>query len=180
MGYKQQAGHSYDNEVANAIHENTPDSVTAHSARGSGNTLHPSGDVLVRTPTTDHWLELKRHSWDRGKRGEILNESNKGEISQLLECRNKYTDVWLGVKFTHCRLLLLQARWSKRLRDDGSAFTHDAGDMVIRAFSPGVTNAGNLRMQKPDDTDVWPSATAGAEDHEVCIQRLQLDTHKRN
>lgn len=162
----QQAGKDYDNQIANELQRRTDDSVSVHSMRGSGNTVHPQPDVLIRRPHHDVALELKRTSVATGEDYYIVGE----DLFQLAECRNDYTHSWLGVKFSRRELLMLWVPGHVPSSRTPTALCEAAP----RALDSHVTEGDRLRLTKPE-TSQWPSATAGRDDIEVIADELGID-----
>lgn len=167
MSTAQKRGSNYDNEVANALQERTPDDVAAHSMRGSGNTTHPQPDVLVRRSHHDVALELKRSSVATGEYCYIDEE----DLLQLAACRNEITHAYLGLKFTHRELVVV---WVPQHADDPDKVVQSVAGAFPDPFDGHVTDGGNLRLTKPQ-TEAWPSATSGRDDVDVLADELNIE-----
>ena len=183
----QKRGSSYDNEIANLIDENTPQTVRAHSMRGSGNTKYPNPDVLVRTPTYDHAIELKKASWDRGDRRQI---ADREDLEEMAGCANFQTKGWFGVSMSNCELMFvgplnetvtmseLQYMTSLTEEDYRMGATSDAIGAALErsipdAFQPSCNK--HVNVTKPSDTNEWPSARSGRTDIEIILDKLGLE-----
>lgn len=132
--------------------------------RGSGNLRTPQPDVLVRTPVEDHAIELKRSSIDRGERTTFLDQSQSNDVQQLVNCSNKYTRIYAAMKFTNCEMVCVEV--------DPDNAADSVMERLPHCFEASATGSGNVRIQKPENTDVWPSATAGKHNVEVICDTL--------
>ena len=165
----QKQGANYDNQIAKQILRSTPDYIQAVPTRGSGNTVGHHADVLVRTPSVDHAVELKKASWATGDRNAIADED---DLRELAGCINWYTQAWFGISMSNRQLMLAGPISGRNVdwEDVGLALERDIPD----AFEPTFTESGYLRVTKTG-TDQWPSAQAGKSDVDVLLDELLLD-----
>lgn len=165
----QKAGANFDNEMCNVIDEATTGDVFAHSMRGSGNTLTSQPDVKVITPVVDHAIEGKRYTWDPGQRRQVMDPE---DVEQLGQCANKYTQLWLALKFTRRELIVL-----------GPLNPYDVGESIVElapdCIEASYTDSGYVRATKPE-TGEWPSQQAGRDDRDVLLDALDLEPWLRD
>ena len=164
----QQAGKNLDNHIANGIYEHTDGNVVTHSTRGSGNVKSPQPDVVVRTNVWDYAIELKRNTrTDRGDRATFIESS---DLKQLGKCSNDYTQIYCGLKMTHCEMVCVEVEVASP-DDDVSDLAQSLADNLPEAFDANATRSDNVTVRKPE-LDDWPSSRAGRSDVEVVCDAI--------
>lgn len=176
----QQKGADYDCEVAADLHHATTDRVRAVPHRGSGNVQVPCTDVLVTTPTGHREIELKRHSLSRPSNTDRISDArayvlDDSDVEELLAVQQfPDTTAWFGCKVTRCELFLVRV---PNVSDVDEA-VEKLASRVPDEFQPHVTDAGSLRVTKPE-TDEWPTSTSGRSDAEVILETLGIALKSR-
>lgn len=154
-------GRRYENELANEVHEQTPDVCQIWPAGYSGNNAFPSPDLIAVTSRGAAALELK--NWGTDDRSLAASD-----LRQLLRVQKSFLDVALLIDFSNREPLLVEPAAPSL-----DAFETEGGPDVIEnfktnvpdAFEPRVTDGpededGALRLSYPS-LDDWPSAQAG-------------------
>jgi len=163
----QQAGKDLDNAIANGIYEHTDGNVVTHSTRGSGNVKSPQPDVVVRTNVWDYAIELKRNTrTDRGDRATFIKSD---DLKQLGKCSNDYTQIFCGLKMTHCEMVCVEVDASS---GDPADLAASLAENLPEPFDANATRSNNVTVRKPENTDVWPSARSGRSDVEVVCDAI--------
>jgi Holliday junction resolvase len=169
----------WENDMAKEMYRNTPDYIRVYTCGYSGNNAMPQPDILVTGVDINHAAELK---------GPIQSDTvyiEEDDFEQLEGVRNGNTVVYLVIKFSHREPLVIRhfEKLSGYQAVEGAEKYNEmsmAEQFAVLAppcFDARVTDSGTLALDKPD-TDDWPSAQAGADDHEAIISGMGISNEK--
>jgi len=164
--------HAYEHTVANEVYENVS-GVKAYVAGYSGNSRIPQPDVLLTQPHGDcHAIEAK---------GPIASDRcyiEEGDIQQLIACEGPSTAVYLCVKFSRRKPLVVRYYDDVTGRDwDDKTAVEKFAAMMPDCFDARVTNSDSLAIDRPS-TERWDSATASPPDWQVVAQSCGIRTER--
>jgi len=185
-------GKDFELTVKNDTNEATHEWVKAHRPDFSGNSVGEVADVMVVWQAERYddqrpcghperhvaYVELKKRSGvEEGNRKVVMSGSSKGqsgmdELRELITESPSWSDTYVGIKFPHRELIVLDA---EELHD---YLQYGDGDKADEFHGARLTRGNNISMVKPE-LDWWPSTSAGEPDwmklaHEIGIENYDI------
>ncbi len=183
----QQHGRRFENKIVNGIDRVTTDGVWTTAAGYSGGADADACDFVVtvnpqKASNTDVWqlnVEAKKRQGERGKRnsgvfsGSEDGETGKQELQRLVKYTPEWADPVASIKFDHCKLISLDARWILDYLDVIEYEVPASIENLLDVLQPRLTPSESVSMVKPT-LDDWPSSRAADDDWIVFCEQMGL------